>query len=132
LRTLTLDDAELNGPLLLAGYLRAASGQPLKGNGDVLLSWQTSDRPTVSSASGSLTIGAGLVIHGEGDVNVSGALINHGRISADKLNGVLSVRGQGIQSTGVLEAINGGRLSLNGAYRIDQLGTVTANGGVVV
>ncbi len=90
----------------------------------------------VTAGNGTLTLGAGELVHGNtGRIYGNGAignLANAGTISADVSGGTISLGNGGgsainLTNTGTLSALNGGTLSYGGAT-FTNTGTLTANG----
>ena len=97
---------------------------------------------------GSTTLGAGIVVHGQGNVGtavfVGGAntLINHGRISADAAGGTLTFGTPGnsgiLQNEALVDARNGGTLMLStnvanaGGTIAAQTGSSVVQNGVTI
>jgi|CXWL01.1.fsa_nt_gi hypothetical protein len=86
--------------------------QTLGGTGDVLFAGPSSVN-YVRGITGTLTLGAGITIHGStsGTVGTSGlALVNQGMIQADTATKTITVLGNLVTNTGTLQSANGGRL----------------------
>ena len=116
------------------GRLNFVGAQTFTGSGSVLFggAGSSSDQVTTAASngdSGTLTIGAGITIHGKaGSIgNSSLPLINQGTIADDVSGGVLNVYGTNWTNSGPLEASGGGELVLTGTWT--NSGLVQALGG---
>jgi fibronectin-binding autotransporter adhesin len=124
------------------GQTSSAAGS-LTGTGTVLFGGSAAndlyDDSNLSGASGTLTIGPGITIHGKsgvvGEFNYmpsNGSIVNQGTIDADTAGGTITV-GLGsdpLTNTGTLEAANGGTLSVvNASSTLTNLSSGTLTGG---
>jgi fibronectin-binding autotransporter adhesin len=120
---------------LYFGQFATAAGS-LTGTGAVLFGGYGANtiinQSGLAGASGALTIGPGITIHGSTgaiyDAASTGSIANHGTIDADTAGGTITV-GNGntnpLTSTGTLEATNGGTLSLGDNW--SNTGTISVN-----
>ncbi len=117
------------------GRLHFVGAQTLGGMGSVILGgnpdYNAITTATSNGDAGTLTIGAGITIHGKyGSIGNSALpLINQGTIADDVSGGVLNVYGTNWTDTGPLQASNGGELVLNGPWTSTASISITANGG---
>ena len=116
------------------GQLNFVGAQTFGGTGSVLFGGSGDNAITTAANngdSGTLTIGAGITIHGKnGSIgNPALPLINQGTIADDVSGGVLNVYGTNWTDTGPLQASNGGELVLNGPWTSTASISITANGG---
>ena len=117
--TLTLGDGSSYGVL----YFESETSQTLGGSGTVVFSG-TSSGDSLTAYIETLTIGAGITVQGQNgyvgyDPNFGGSpdvsVVNQGTIAADTSGGTITVYGTGnLQNVGILQALNGGTLSLQG------------------
>ncbi len=118
---LTLNGVASLGGSASYGALSFNGTQTLGGTGEVLLG--PSGSSSVKSASGTLTIGSEILIHGRnGQVVGLPGLVNEGRISADVAGGTIVVSGTGWTNLGIIEALGGGSLKLGGTFTTAGLG----------
>ncbi len=114
----------LNGSINLNAnsVLSFTGDQTLSGNGTITLGGTGSSNRALSLEGATvLTLGSGILVQGEngtlGQTYLAGgvqSIVNNGRISANVNNGNLNlVPNAGIVNNGVLEAANGGRLTLS-------------------
>ena len=124
------DGLTLNGTATLGdstgfGLLYFEGTQTLGGSGTVVFgTFDTRNALMVASAGTTLTIGAGITVQGQNgyvgyDPNFGGSpdvsVVNQGTIAADTSGGTITVYGTGnLQNVGILQALNGGTLSLQG------------------
>ncbi len=124
------------------GYLTFTGSEQVKGNGTITLNNggnSALNTLLVASATTTLTISSGVVIHGSGvvgfnsNVNFPGGgspnvgIINQGTIDADVNGGTLAVNGTNWQNaaTGRLKAENGGTLLIQGTFANFASGTLS-------
>ena len=141
----------LNGTALVGnptnyyrGIINFAGSQTLGGSGTVAFgpaNGSYNNNELQSSLAGTtLTIGAGMTIHGQNGVIGSGngdaisgpanvGLVNLGTISCDATNGNIVVVAQPFSNQSVARGINGGTLSLRGNW--NNLGTLVESGGAI-
>jgi hypothetical protein len=109
----------LNGVLTLTSdsfpaTLRLTGTQTLAGTGQVVFTG-TNQPGSVLPVGGTLTIGAGITVHGAlgivGDSSLP--LINQGTISADVAGGTITIRANPFTNTGTTNQLNGGKLVVN-------------------
>jgi hypothetical protein len=129
---LTLNNATVNlgdsaGSTL--GRLFFQDTQTLGGSGSVLLGGSGSNALFVTSSSNTatLTIAAGISVHGNngGIFASSFSFINQGTISADTSGGTLTLSGTNWSNAGTLQASNGGTLNAQGTTTNFSAGTLT-------
>jgi autotransporter-associated beta strand protein len=103
--------------------------QTVTGSGDIVLGpyVNTSNLPTLSISSGTLTVAAGQTISGAGAFN-NNTLLNQGLINANMPGQTLTLNSNETNA-GILEASNGGTLELNSP--VSNSGTILASGGTV-
>ncbi|MEI7731935.1 MAG: hypothetical protein WCO56_20345 [Verrucomicrobiota bacterium] len=118
----------LNGTALVGnptngwiGSIGFAGSQTLSGNGTVVFGNHPNNTLFLANAGTTLTNGAGITIRGQtGTIGYGGApnvaVINQGTISADVSGGTITVNAQSFNNQGLAQGINGGTLSLLGAW----------------
>ena len=112
--------------------LYVASDATLAGSGEVLITGSSYDSPRVSGAEGStLTVGSEQTIHGYGEIQVD--VVNNGRIEADQSGQILTLTGS-LENQGLLSAVNGSTLNIDGALTISGQGRLTgqASGTIAI
>ncbi len=137
----------LNGTALVGnptnqwpGNIIFAGSQTLSGNGTVVFGLSGYNALWLDYAGTTLTIGSGITMRGQnggigawsgyplyGPANVS--VINRGIISADVAGGQITINAQPFSNQGLAQGINGGTLSLGGAW--DNMGTLVESGGAI-
>ena len=108
----------LNGTAYLGwtgyyGRLNFIGAQTLGGTGEVVFSDNGSN--TLYCRCGVLTIGPDVLVHGvRGRVTCSAGFVNQGTIRSDTAAGLITLDGTDWRNEGVIEATNGGVLTLAG------------------
>ncbi|MEO7995991.1 MAG: S-layer family protein, partial [Gemmatimonadaceae bacterium] len=162
----TLDNVKVNGTIDLAttqGQLRIVNGiamgggninvnvnsalvftgnTTVTGNGTITLgSTGGSNTVALDNSNSVLTLGSGVLIHGENGTigaqrnaaSAATSILNNGTISADVNGGNIAITQATVSNNNILEAKNGGTLSLFSAVTNSAAGKVNANNnGVVV
>jgi hypothetical protein len=103
----------------------------LDGTGSVQFNGNPVGSNIVSSSGGTLHHGSDHLIHGTGDMSFfpNGALINDGTIRADQPGRAISISsGATHKNNGVIEAVNGGNIGVNGSLDQTGGGTIVARG----
>ena len=105
----------------LFGSIAFAGSQTLSSNGTVVFGNSANNNLWLANAGTTLTNGAGITIRGQtGTIGYGGApnvaVINQGTISADVSGGTITVNAQSFNNQGLGQGINGGTLSLLGAW----------------
>ncbi|MCW5631782.1 MAG: tandem-95 repeat protein [Rubrivivax sp.] len=122
----------------LAGLTFEGAAQTLAGAGEVVFASSSGGLVSALDAGQTLTIGAGIRVHGAGAGTGGGIraltpIVNQGTIAADASGQVIHMQGDAFTNAGTVAASNGGQISLDGNYTTAQLGTLSNDGtGVIV
>ncbi len=103
----------VNGTVNLAngGRLRANNDETFGGTGSIVFG-SAGASGIIDNVNGTLTVGNGLTVRGQnGTINAN--LVNAGTISADVAGGTITSV-LGFSSSGTVQAVNGGTLTING------------------
>jgi hypothetical protein len=122
-------DGSAAGSLQFDNGLSAVS-QILSGNGTILFGSGTSGGNEIDNEiqnPGTLTIGSGILIHGNQGALLSGIFVNQGTISADMPGGFISAKG--IDNQGTMSATAGATLHLFGTW--SNSGAIAVTGGTL-
>lgn len=136
LNGLTLDNGKITlacrDDSLSAG-LATSGAQQIGGTGEIVFADPIGNSYASSflnSGGTSLTLGTGIWVHGNNG-QISGLLVNDGRISADVSGGkILLASTLNLTNNGTIEARNGGQIQISSAGVIKNLANGTLSGGV--
>ena len=135
----------LNGTILVGstngtyGGIGFAGNQVLEGSGTVVFGNSGCNALWLSYDASTLVIGSGVTVHGQtGQIGYAPScwgtpqdvtLVNQGTILADVGGGTININANPFNNLGVAQAINGGTLSLSGAWNNNN--TISQSGGTL-
>ena len=128
----------LDGQVLLGsadgsdtGYLDFSQSETLSGTGSILFGGSVANFLDIPNSSITLTIGAGLTLHGQSGTIGGGAFVNHAAITADQ-GGTIQLNGTNWTNDAAITAPQGGNFLFSGTNWTNQAPVTAAQGGTFV